>query len=64
LITAASTRSATASGMPTLFAHVVPPVGGETEFADLRATYDALAAAPRIAAGPMTIPSTRATCGA
>jgi alpha-ketoglutarate-dependent 2,4-dichlorophenoxyacetate dioxygenase len=27
-----------------LFAHVVPPVGGETEFADLRAAYDALAA--------------------
>lgn len=26
-----------------LFAHVVPPVGGETEFADLRAAYDALA---------------------
>ncbi len=25
-----------------LFAHVVPPVGGETEFADLRAAYDAL----------------------
>jgi alpha-ketoglutarate-dependent 2,4-dichlorophenoxyacetate dioxygenase len=28
-----------------LFAHVVPPVGGETEFADLRAAYDALAPA-------------------
>jgi len=26
-----------------LFAHVVPPVGGETEFADLRAAHDALA---------------------
>jgi alpha-ketoglutarate-dependent 2,4-dichlorophenoxyacetate dioxygenase len=26
-----------------LFAHVVPPIGGETEFADLRAAYDALA---------------------
>jgi alpha-ketoglutarate-dependent 2,4-dichlorophenoxyacetate dioxygenase len=26
-----------------LFAHVVPPVGGETEFADLRAAYAALA---------------------
>jgi len=25
-----------------LFAHVVPPTGGETEFADLRAAYDAL----------------------
>ena len=25
-----------------LFAHVVPPVGGETEFADLRAAHDAL----------------------
>jgi len=25
-----------------LFAHVVPPVGGETEFADLRAAYDTL----------------------
>jgi alpha-ketoglutarate-dependent 2,4-dichlorophenoxyacetate dioxygenase len=25
-----------------LFAHIVPPVGGETEFADLRAAYDAL----------------------
>src|SRR5260221_4212884 len=25
-----------------LVAHVVPPVGGETEFADLRAAYDAL----------------------
>jgi len=25
-----------------LFAHVVPPEGGETEFADLRAAYDAL----------------------
>jgi alpha-ketoglutarate-dependent 2,4-dichlorophenoxyacetate dioxygenase len=25
-----------------LFAHVVPPLGGETEFADLRAAYDAL----------------------
>ncbi len=25
-----------------LFAHVVPPSGGETEFADLRAAYDAL----------------------
>ena len=25
-----------------LFAHIVPPVGGETEFADLRAGYDAL----------------------
>jgi alpha-ketoglutarate-dependent 2,4-dichlorophenoxyacetate dioxygenase len=28
-----------------LFAHVVPPAGGETEFADLRAGYDALPAA-------------------
>ena len=28
-----------------LFAHVVPTVGGETEFADLRAAYDALDAA-------------------
>jgi alpha-ketoglutarate-dependent 2,4-dichlorophenoxyacetate dioxygenase len=28
-----------------LFAHVVPPVGGETEFADLRAAYDALSPA-------------------
>ena len=27
-----------------LFAHVVPPSGGETEFADLRAAYDALPA--------------------
>jgi alpha-ketoglutarate-dependent 2,4-dichlorophenoxyacetate dioxygenase len=27
-----------------LFAHVVPPVGGETEFADLRGAYDALPA--------------------
>ena len=27
-----------------LFAHVVPPIGGETEFADLRAAYDALPA--------------------
>ena len=27
-----------------LFAHVVPPTGGETEFADLRAAYDALPA--------------------
>jgi alpha-ketoglutarate-dependent 2,4-dichlorophenoxyacetate dioxygenase len=27
-----------------LFAHVVPPVGGETEIADLRAAYDALPA--------------------
>jgi alpha-ketoglutarate-dependent 2,4-dichlorophenoxyacetate dioxygenase len=27
-----------------LLAHVVPPVGGETEFADLRAAYDALPA--------------------
>jgi alpha-ketoglutarate-dependent 2,4-dichlorophenoxyacetate dioxygenase len=26
-----------------LFAHIVPPIGGETEFADLRAAYDALA---------------------
>ena len=26
-----------------LFAHIVPPAGGETEFADLRAAYDALA---------------------
>jgi alpha-ketoglutarate-dependent 2,4-dichlorophenoxyacetate dioxygenase len=26
-----------------LFAHVVPPIGGETEFADLRAAHDALA---------------------
>jgi alpha-ketoglutarate-dependent 2,4-dichlorophenoxyacetate dioxygenase len=25
-----------------LFAHIVPPAGGETEFADLRAAYDAL----------------------
>src|ERR1041384_7925862 len=25
-----------------LFAHIVPPLGGETEFADLRAAYDAL----------------------
>ena len=30
-----------------LFAHVVPPTGGETEFADLRAAYDALAAEPK-----------------
>jgi alpha-ketoglutarate-dependent 2,4-dichlorophenoxyacetate dioxygenase len=30
-----------------LFAHVVPPVGGETEFADLRAAYDALPAETR-----------------
>src|SRR4029453_5277307 len=30
-----------------LFAHVVPPVGGETEFADLRAAYDALSPAMR-----------------
>jgi alpha-ketoglutarate-dependent 2,4-dichlorophenoxyacetate dioxygenase len=28
-----------------LYAHVVPPAGGETEFADLRAAYDALPAA-------------------
>jgi alpha-ketoglutarate-dependent 2,4-dichlorophenoxyacetate dioxygenase len=28
-----------------LYAHVVPPEGGETEFADLRAAYDALPAA-------------------
>jgi len=28
-----------------LFAHVVPPVGGETEFADLRAAYDLLSPA-------------------
>ncbi len=27
-----------------LFAHIVPPAGGETEFADLRAAYDALPA--------------------
>jgi len=27
-----------------LFAHIVPPAGGETEFADLRAAYDALGA--------------------
>jgi alpha-ketoglutarate-dependent 2,4-dichlorophenoxyacetate dioxygenase len=27
-----------------LYAHVVPPAGGETEFADLRAAYDALSA--------------------
>ena len=52
--TAASTRWATSSGIRTLrsagvpgalsmlFAHVVPPFGGETEFADLRAAYDAL----------------------
>jgi alpha-ketoglutarate-dependent 2,4-dichlorophenoxyacetate dioxygenase len=30
-----------------LFAHIVPPVGGETEFADLRAAYDALDAGTR-----------------
>src|SRR5262249_16256681 len=34
---------ATPGALSLLFAHVVPPVGGETEFADLRAAYDALA---------------------
>src|SRR5262245_8461697 len=29
-------------GLSMLFAHVVPPLGGETEFADLRAAYDQL----------------------
>ena len=29
-----------------LYAHVVPDEGGETEFADLRAAYDALPAKP------------------
>ena len=31
-----------------LFAHVVPPFGGETEFADLRAAYDALDPAMKV----------------
>ena len=33
----------TPGALSMLFAHVVPPTGGETEFADLRAAYDALA---------------------
>jgi alpha-ketoglutarate-dependent 2,4-dichlorophenoxyacetate dioxygenase len=34
---------AVSGALSMLLAHVVPPVGGETEFADLRAAYDALA---------------------
>jgi alpha-ketoglutarate-dependent 2,4-dichlorophenoxyacetate dioxygenase len=37
----------TPGALSMLLAHVVPPVGGETEFADLRAAYDALAADTR-----------------
>jgi len=36
-----------AGALSMLFAHVVPPTGGETEFADLRAAYDALDPATR-----------------
>ena len=32
----------TPGALSMLFAHIVPPSGGETEFADLRAAYDAL----------------------
>ncbi|MGD9806555.1 MAG: TauD/TfdA dioxygenase family protein [Hyphomicrobiaceae bacterium] len=37
-----------------LFAHVVPPKGGDTEFADLRAAYDALDAETKTAIEPLT----------
>jgi alpha-ketoglutarate-dependent 2,4-dichlorophenoxyacetate dioxygenase len=33
----------TSGALSMLYAHVVPPVGGDTEFADLRAAYDTLA---------------------
>ncbi len=36
-------------GLSMLFAHAVPPAGGETEFADTRAAYDELPAATRAA---------------
>jgi alpha-ketoglutarate-dependent 2,4-dichlorophenoxyacetate dioxygenase len=36
-----------------LFAHVVPPIGGETEFADLRAAYDALPAETKARIEPL-----------
>src|SRR3954468_5192397 len=32
----------TPGALSMLFAHIVPPIGGETEFADLRAAYHAL----------------------
>jgi alpha-ketoglutarate-dependent 2,4-dichlorophenoxyacetate dioxygenase len=38
-----------------LFARVIPPVGGETEFADLRAAYDALPADIKAQADPLWV---------
>src|ERR1041385_317389 len=37
----------TPGALSMLFAHIVPPTGGDTEFADLRAAYDALDAATK-----------------
>ena len=46
---------ATPGALSLLFAHVVPPVGGETEFADLRAAYDSLPADMKAKIGGLII---------